>query len=291
MSSYILKVTCPSNDIIISVILKYLSEKKCNLLDLSKFNDSDTKQIFMRVNFTFKNNNKCIENFISDFQPIIHKFSLQFSIRNAREKMKTIILLSRFDHCLNDLLYRWNLSTLALNIIGVVSNHLIHKEIVDNYNIPFYYIPVTKQNKIQSERELVEIIDKNSVELMVLARYMQIISDKLCHKMEGKIINVHHSLLPSFKGANPYKQAYESGVKIIGATAHYITSELDEGPIIDQDVIRITHSNSVEDYSRIGKNIEAKVLTNAVKAHIQQRVFINKRKTIVFPYSQNNYSE
>ncbi|AKK20501.1 formyltetrahydrofolate deformylase [Candidatus Liberibacter africanus PTSAPSY] len=272
------------------VISRYLVKKDCNILCLSQFDDLDTRFFFLRVNFTFKNNTS-IENFLDDFQPIIQQFSMKFSIRNAKKAVKTLILVSRLYHCLHDLLYRWNMGTLNLNIIGVVSNHLLHKQMVENYHIPFHYIPVTQKTRIQSEKKLIEIIDKHNVGLIVLARYMQIISDQLCSKMAGRIINVHHSFLPSFKGAHPYKQAYEYGVKIIGATAHYVTSELDAGPIIAQDVKHITHAQNVEDYSKIGKKIEAKVLTSAVTAHIQHRVFINKRKTIVFPDHPNNYSE
>ncbi|OMH86771.1 formyltetrahydrofolate deformylase [Candidatus Liberibacter asiaticus] len=286
MSSYILTITCPSNEEITSIIPDYLSTQGCNILDISQFNDLDTSKLFMRISFVF---NTCMKLFIADFQPIVQQFSLQYSIRNTKEATKTLILVSQPDHCLNDLLYRWNIGTLALNIVGVVSNHTTHKKLVENYQLPFYYLPMTEQNKIESEQKLINIIEKNNVELMILARYMQILSDHLCHKMTGRIINIHHSFLPSFKGANPYKQAYEYGVKIIGATAHYAICELDAGPIIEQDDVRVTHAQTIEDYIAIGKNIEAKVLTKAVNAHIQQRVFINKRKTIVFPAYPNNY--
>ncbi|CAL9915396.1 Formyltetrahydrofolate deformylase [Candidatus Liberibacter solanacearum] len=289
MSSHILTVTSPSHKEIISVLSGYLSGK-CDILDLAQFNDSNTRKFFMRASFTLKKHT-CMKNFLIDFQPIIQQFSLNISIRNAKERMKTLILVSRFDHCLHDLLYQWNARTLAMDIAGIVSNHPIYQKLAIDYQIPFYYIPITKQNKIKCEEELINIIEKNNVELLILARYMQILSEKLCQKMSGRIINIHHSFLPSFKGGNPYKQAYEYGVKIIGATAHYVTPALDEGPIIEQDVVHITHAQNIKNYISIGRNIETKVLSNAVNAHIQHRVFINERKTVVFPTQSNDYPE
>lgn len=289
MSNYILTATCSSREGIIAIISGYLSEKGCDILDISQFDDLNNKKKFMRVNFRLEENT-CLKNIIADFKIIANKISLEFSINNPREPVKTVILVSNFDHCLRDILYRWHNGTLSIDLVGVISNHPQHQKLVMDYDLPFYYIPVNKNNKTESDKKLVNIIEKNNVELLILARYMQILSDIICKKMSGRIINIHHSFLPSFKGANPYKQAYEAGVKIIGATAHYITPILDEGPIIEQDTMRITHAQNVADYVIMGRDLETKVLAYAVKAHIQHRVFINDEKTVVFPASSNDYA-
>ncbi|MBY7649898.1 MAG: formyltetrahydrofolate deformylase [Candidatus Liberibacter europaeus] len=289
MFNYILSLTCPSNKEIISIVSGYLSEKECTILDLSQFDDLNTKKIFMRVNFTL-GSNTCLKNVIADFKLISKTFSIEFSIRNTTESMNTIIMVSNLDHCLSDLLHRWHTGTLSINIVGVISNHPNHQKLVTDYDIPYYYIPITKNDKIDSEKKLIDIIETHNVKLIVLARYMQIISDKICQKMSGHIINIHHSFLPSFKGANPYKQAYDAGVKIIGATAHYVTRILDEGPIIEQGTARVTHVQNVADYIAIGRDVEKKVLADAIKAHTQHRVFINQGKTIVFPANSGEYS-
>ncbi|MGQ3215861.1 MAG: formyltetrahydrofolate deformylase, partial [Shinella sp.] len=175
-------------------------------------------------------------------------------------------------------------------IVGVVSNHFDYQKVIVNHDIPFYHIKVTKENKPQAEARLMEVVEQSGAELIVLARYMQVLSDAVCKKMSGRIINIHHSFLPSFKGANPYKQAFERGVKLIGATAHYVTEDLDEGPIIEQDVARITHAQSAEDYVSIGRDVESQVLARAVHAHIHHRTFMNGNKTIVFPPSPGSYA-
>ena len=199
-------------------------------------------------------------------------------------------MVSRFGHCLNDLLYRWKIGALPIDIVGVVSNHFDYQKVVVNHDIPFHHIKVTKQNKSQAEAQLMEIVEQTGTDLVVLARYMQVLSDQLCAKMSGKIINIHHSFLPSFKGANPYKQAYERGVKLIGATAHYVTADLDEGPIIDQDIVRITHAQSSEDYISLGRDVESQVLARAIHAHIHHRSFINGNRTVVFPAGPGSYA-
>jgi formyltetrahydrofolate deformylase len=204
--------------------------------------------------------------------------------------MKVLLMVSRFGHCLNDLLYRWKIGALPVEIVGVVSNHFDYQKVIVNNDIPFHHIKVTKENKSQAEARLMEVVEQSGAELIVLARYMQVLSDAVCKKMSGRIINIHHSFLPSFKGANPYKQAYERGVKLIGATAHYVTADLDEGPIIEQDTARVTHAQSSEDYVSIGRDVESQVLARAVHAHIHSRVFINGNKTIVFPASPGSYA-
>lgn len=204
--------------------------------------------------------------------------------------MKVLLMVSRFGHCLNDLLYRWKIGALPIDIVGVVSNHFDYQKVVVNHDIPFHHIPVTKENKPQAEAKIMEIVESTSTELVVLARYMQVLSDKMCKHMSGRIINIHHSFLPSFKGANPYKQAYQRGVKLIGATAHYVTADLDEGPIIEQDTVRITHAQSTDDYVSLGRDVEAQVLARAIHAHIHHRVFLNGSRTVVFPPSPGSYA-
>jgi formyltetrahydrofolate deformylase len=199
-------------------------------------------------------------------------------------------MVSRFGHCLNDLLYRWRIGALPIEIVAVISNHMDYQKVVVNHDIPFYCIRVTRENKAEAEAAQMRIVRETGAELIVLARYMQVLSDDMCREMSGRIINIHHSFLPSFKGANPYKQAYERGVKLIGATSHYVTADLDEGPIIEQDIVRITHAQSSEDYVALGRDVEASVLARAIHAHIHGRVFLNDSKTVVFPASPGSYA-
>lgn len=212
------------------------------------------------------------------------------NIYSDGERTKTLLMVSRFGHCLNDLLYRWKIGALPIDIVGVVSNHFEYQKVVVNHDIPFHHIKVTKDNKPKAEAQLLDLIDTSGAELVVLARYMQVLSDEMCRKMSGRIINIHHSFLPSFKGANPYKQAYERGVKLIGATAHYVTADLDEGPIIEQDTVRVTHAQSAEDYVSLGRDVESQVLARAIHAHIHHRTFINGNRTVVFPPSPGSYA-
>jgi formyltetrahydrofolate deformylase len=199
-------------------------------------------------------------------------------------------MVSRFGHCLNDLLYRVRIGALPVDIVAVISNHMDYQKVVVNSDIPFHCIKVTKENKPQAEAAIMQVVEDTEADLIVLARYMQILSDEMCQKMSGKIINIHHSFLPSFKGANPYKQAYERGVKLIGATSHYVTADLDEGPIIEQDIVRITHAQSSSDYVSLGRDVESQVLARAIHAHANHRVFLNGNKTVVFPASPGSYS-
>ncbi|AMC13390.1 formyltetrahydrofolate deformylase [Liberibacter crescens] len=289
MLNYILTVTCPSKRGIIAAISGFLSKKSCNILDSSQFDDLDTKFFFMRVSFIVEGNTS-LKQLCKGFEPIAEEFSMQFFIKDTTKPMKVIIMVSRLNHCLYDLLYRQKIGMLPMDITGVVSNHLNYQKVVSDHNIPFHYIPVMNENKQLAEKLLLEIIEETKTELVILARYMQILSESLCKKMLGSIINIHHSFLPSFKGANPYKQAYEYGVKLIGATAHYVTPALDEGPIIEQDTVRITHAQNAADYASIGRDIETQVLARAVHAHIHHRVFLNGNRTVVFPASPGSYA-
>ncbi|ANM07464.1 formyltetrahydrofolate deformylase 3 (plasmid) [Rhizobium phaseoli] len=284
-----LTVSCKSTRGIVAAISSYLAEKGCNIIDSSQFDDLDTGKFFMRVSF-ISEEGLAGSAISADFAAVAAPFEMDYDFHDSESRMKVLLMVSRFGHCLNDLLYRWKIGALPIDIVGVVSNHFDYQKVVVNHDIPFHHIKVTKENKPQAEAQLVELVNQTGTELIVLARYMQVLSDQLCKQMSGKIINIHHSFLPSFKGANPYKQAYERGVKLIGATAHYVTADLDEGPIIEQDTARITHAQSAEDYVSIGRDVESQVLARAIHAHIHHRTFINGNRTVVFPASPGSYA-
>ncbi|CDZ32777.1 Formyltetrahydrofolate deformylase [Neorhizobium galegae bv. officinalis] len=289
MKNFVLTVSCKSTRGIVAAISGYLAEKGCNIVDSSQFDDLDTGKFFMRVSF-ISEAGATQEDIVSGFIAIGEKFAMTYELHDAAKRMKVLLMVSRFGHCLNDLLYRWKIGALPIEIVGVVSNHFDYQKVVVNHDIPFHHIPVHKANKPQAEARIMDVVEQTGSELIVLARYMQILSDQMCQKMSGRIINIHHSFLPSFKGANPYKQAYERGVKLIGATAHYVTADLDEGPIIEQDTARVTHAQSAEDYVSIGRDVESQVLARAIHAHIHHRTFINGNRTVVFPAGPGSYA-
>ena len=289
MTSYVLTVTCPTRRGIVAAISSTLAELGCNITDSAQFDDPATEQFFMRVSFVSEKGRDQAA-VAEGFAPVAEEFGMQWAVHDETEKMKVVVMVSRFGHCLNDLLYRWRIGALPVDIVAVISNHMDYRKLVVNHDIPFHCIRVTKENKPDAEAAIMQIVEETGAELIVLARYMQILSDDMCQKMSGRIINIHHSFLPSFKGANPYKQAFERGVKLIGATAHYVTADLDEGPIIEQDVVRITHAQSPADYVSLGREVEASVLSRAIHAHIHHRVFPNGNKTVVFPASPGGYA-
>ena len=289
MSDLVLTVTCPTRRGIVAAISGFLAQNGCNITDSAQFDDMESGRFFMRVSFRDMDG-QGIEALRAGFQPIAESFGMEAAIHDASERMKVLLMVSSFGHCLNDILYRWRIGALPIDIVGVVSNHLTYQKLVVNHDIPFHHIRVTKDNKPEAEARLMEVVAESGAELVVLARYMQILSDRLCQAMSGRIINIHHSFLPSFKGANPYKQAYQRGVKLIGATAHYVTADLDEGPIIEQDTVRVTHAQSAEDYVSLGRDVEAQVLARAIHAHIHRRVFLNGARTVVFPASPGSYA-
>ncbi|KAB0537569.1 MULTISPECIES: formyltetrahydrofolate deformylase [Pseudochrobactrum] len=289
MQNYVLTVSCQSRLGIVAAISGYLAGMGCNIVDSAQFDDLGADKFFMRVSFITEQG-KSFEEIAGGFQDTADKFGMAYDFHDTRKPVKTLLMVSRFGHCLNDLLYRWKIGGLPIDIVGVISNHFDYQKVVVNHDIPFHHIAVTKENKIEAEAKMMDIVNQTGTELVVLARYMQVLSDELSQKMSGKIINIHHSFLPSFKGANPYKQAYERGVKLIGATAHYVTADLDEGPIIEQDVARITHAQSAADYVSIGRDVEAQVLARAIHAHIHHRVFLNGNRTVVFPASPGSYA-
>ncbi|MBU3031816.1 formyltetrahydrofolate deformylase [Paracoccus marinaquae] len=288
MKSYTLRVTCVSTRGIVAAISGFLAVQDCNITDSAQFDDAETGRFFMRMSFRSEGSAD-LDGLREAFAPVAEEFGMEFEITDDAVKKKVLIMVSRFGHCLNDLLYRWRIGGLPIDIVGVVSNHHEYQKLVVNHDIPFHMIRVTAANKPQAEARQMEIIEETGAELIVLARYMQVLSDAMCQKMSGRIINIHHSFLPSFKGANPYKQAYERGVKLIGATSHYVTADLDEGPIIEQDTVRVTHAQSPGDYVSLGRDVESQVLSRAVHAHIHGRVFLNGAKTVVFPASPGSY--
>lgn len=289
MKSYVLTVTCKSTRGIVAAISGCLADMGCNIIDSSQFDDLGTGKFFMRISF-ISEGGVDRPDLLERFQPVAEQFAMEWEIYNAEDRIKVLLMVSRFGHCLNDLLYRWKIGALPIDIVGVVSNHFDYQKVVANHDIPFHHIKVTRENKPHAEAQLMELVEQSGTELVVLARYMQVLSDQLCRTMSGKIINIHHSFLPSFKGANPYKQAYQRGVKLIGATAHYVTADLDEGPIIEQDTVRVTHAQSPEDYVSLGRDVESQVLARAIHAHIHRRVFLNGNRTVVFPPSPGSYA-
>lgn len=286
---FALRVTCPSIRGVTAAIASYLAENGCNISDSAQFDDAATGRYFMRVSFQSEEG-RTLEHLRDGFAPLVQKYQAEAEFFDEMAKRKVILMVSRFGHCLNDLLYRWRIGALPIDIVGVISNHMDYQRVVVNHDIPFHCIKVTKENKPEAEAAQMRIVEESGAELIVLARYMQVLSDEMCRKMSGRIINIHHSFLPSFKGANPYKQAFERGVKLIGATSHYVTADLDEGPIIEQDTVRVTHAQSADDYVSLGRDVESQVLARAIHAHIHGRVFLNGDKTVVFPPSPGSYA-
>ncbi|WP_152048379.1 formyltetrahydrofolate deformylase [Aureimonas psammosilenae] len=289
MSEYVLTASCPSKRGIVAAIAAYLADRDCNIVDSAQFIDREADRFFMRIGFRSEGG-VSLEEIEANFPDIARPLSVDFAFHDPLKRTKVLLMVSRFGHCLNDILYRWRIGALPIDIVGVVSNHHDYQKVVVNHDIPFHHVPVTKENKPQAETRILDIAESSGTELIVLARYMQVLSDEMCRRMSGRIINIHHSFLPSFKGANPYKQAHTRGVKLIGATAHYVTADLDEGPIIEQDVARITHAQSASDLVSIGRDVEAQVLSRAIHAHIHRRVFLNGDRTVVFPASPDEYA-
>ena len=289
MQTFALTVKCKSTRGIVAAISSFLATNGCNITDSAQFDDQETGNFFMRISF-LSEEGKDLTALTDEFTEVSERLGMEFDFHDESEKMKVVIMVSRFGHCLNDLLYRWRIGALPIDIVAVISNHFDYQKVVVNHDIPFHHIKVTKENKKEAEARQMAIVEETGAELVVLARYMQVLSDEMCQKMSGRIINIHHSFLPSFKGANPYKQAFERGVKLIGATSHYVTADLDEGPIIEQDTIRVSHAQSPADYVSLGRDVESQVLSRAIHAHIHRRVFLNGNKTVVFPASPGSYA-
>ncbi len=289
METYVLTVQCRSKRGIVAAISGFLAEQGGNITDSAQFDDPRTENFFTRISFVSETGAD-LETLKARFAPVAAAHGMEVAFHDTARRMKVLLMVSNFGHCQNDLLYRWRIGALPVDIVGVVSNHLTYQKLVVNHDIPYHYVKVTKDGKPQAEARLMEVVEESGAELIVLARYMQVLSDAVCQRMAGRVINIHHSFLPSFKGATPYRQAFERGVKLIGATAHYVTADLDEGPIIEQDIVRVTHAQSPEDYVALGRDVEAQVLARAVHAHIHHRVFLNGTKTVVFPASPGGYA-
>lgn len=278
---YVITLSCPDKMGIVHAVSSYLFMTGCNIEDSQQFGDHDTGLFFMRVHFSAEAP-VTVEKLRASFAAIGDSFQMDWQINEADEKMRIVLMVSKFGHCLNDLLFRARIGALPVEIAAVVSNHTEFAELVDSYNIPFHHIPVTRDNKPEAEARLLEIVRAEGVELVVLARYMQVLSDDLCKELSGRIINIHHSFLPSFKGARPYHQAHARGVKLIGATAHYVTADLDEGPIIEQEVARVGHDVTPDQLVAVGRDVECQALARAVKWHAERRILLNGRRTVIF---------
>jgi formyltetrahydrofolate deformylase len=281
--SMILTLSCPDRPGIVAAVSNLLFEAGCNILDAQQFDDTETGHFFMRVVFDRLEEAKSQAEIAASVEDLAARLAMTFARRERSAKKRVMLLVSRFDHCLADLLYRWRIGELPMEVTAIVSNHgREHLASIDLGGLPFYHLPVTKQTKLEQEARIWELVQETNTDIVVLARYMQILSDGFSAKLSGRCINIHHSFLPGFKGARPYHQAHQRGVKLIGATAHYVTSDLDEGPIIEQDVERISHRDTPDDLVCKGRDIERRVLARAVRHHLEDRVVLNGRKTVVF---------
>jgi formyltetrahydrofolate deformylase len=278
--AYILTLSCPDRTGIVHAVSGFLLERGGNIEEAAQYNDPATGLFFMRVQFACDPVNEA--DLHTQLVSFAAPFQMTWHLHSTTQPMRTVILVSKEGHCLNDLLFRWKSGLLPIDIRAIVSNHREFYQLAASYNVPFHHIAVTTANKAEAESKQYEIIQSEGAELVVLARYMQILSDDLCRKLSGRAINIHHSFLPSFKGAKPYYQAHDRGVKLIGATAHYVTADLDEGPIIEQDVARVDHSKTVDDLTTQGRDTESQVLARAVKWHSEHRVLLNGHKTVIF---------
>lgn len=282
-SHHVLIIKCPDTRGIVAAVSGYLNDNDISIVESNQFNDAQGDIFYVRVVFRQAGLKMPPMATLRDgFKPIAHRFNMDWDIFNLSRKPKVLIAVSKFGHCLYELLHRWRSGLLPVDIACVMSNHEDMRSFVEWNGVPYVHLPVGKDNKAEQEAQFLGLIDQYQADLVVLARYMQILSDDLARKLEGRCINIHHSFLPSFKGAKPYHQAHQRGVKIIGATAHYVTSDLDEGPIIEQDVQRVHHGHTPEQLVAIGQDIEARVLARAVTWHAERRVMINGSKTIVF---------
>ena len=279
---YVLTLSCPDKPGIVYAVSSFLVQHSANILASQQYGESPDGRFFMRVHFSVPPPGQPLADLERGFSWVAEAFHMTWQLHDRAVRVRTLIMVSRLGHCLNDLLFRWKTGSLPVDVAGVVSNHDDFGELAASYRIPFRHIPVTPPTKAAAEAQLLETIDSTGADLIVLARYMQILSGEVCKRVEGRMINIHHSFLPSFKGAKPYHQAHARGVKLVGATAHYVTPDLDEGPIIEQDVIRVDHTLSPERLAEAGRDVEAQVLARAVTWHAEHRVLLNDDRTVVF---------
>jgi formyltetrahydrofolate deformylase len=284
--SFVLTFRCPDRAGIVHAVTGMLVERHGNILESQQFSDLAEDTFFMRVKFAVDDpagpSDDLLASLRADFTRVAERFDMTWNLFEAAAPYRTLILVSKFSHCLNDLLFRWFKQALQIDIVGIVSNHLDCEPLAASYGVPYHHIPVTPDTKAAAEAEILGLVESLDVHLVVLARYMQVLSDDMCRALEGRAINIHHSFLPSFKGARPYHQAFDRGVKLVGATAHFVTADLDEGPIIEQDVMRVDHGYDAAALAAAGRDVESQVLSRAVRWHAESRVLLNGHKTIVF---------
>jgi len=281
-NSFILTIKCTDTKGIVAAVSTYLRDLDCFIEESSHYGDQSTNTFFMRTVFCSDATDFSKGSFEPGFEAIADQFSMEWDLHDTKVLPRVVLMVSRFDHCLNDLLFRYRTGALKMQVPAIVSNHMDMASLAEWHKIPFFHIPVTKDTKPQAESRLMEIVDDTKADVVVLARYMQVLSDDLCRSLQGRAINIHHSFLPSFKGAKPYHRAHERGVKLIGATAHYVTGDLDEGPIIEQTVERVDHTHTADEMVAIGRDVESLTLSRALKYHLEHRVFLNGNKTVVF---------
>lgn len=286
LPEYILTLSCPDQRGIVHGVSGFLALHGCNILDSAQFGDSDTQRFFMRVHFSSEDVSVNMARLQEGFAALACDWQMEWALHDAHHKPRVVLMVSKIGHCLNDLLFRFKSGLLPVEIKAIISNHADFYQLAASYNIPFHHFPLvagaSDEAKRAQEQKCLDVIDANETELVVLARYMQILSTDMCRALSGRAINIHHSFLPSFKGAKPYFQAHDRGVKLIGATAHFVTGDLDEGPIIEQDVARVDHAMNAEKLTAIGRDVECVVLARAVGYFVEHRILLNGRKTVVF---------
>ncbi|WP_328767050.1 formyltetrahydrofolate deformylase [Streptomyces sp. NBC_00286] len=279
---FVLTLSCPDQAGLVHAVSGFLVDHSGNILESQQFDDRLQGRFFMRVHFDVSDPETSLERLRTDFAPVAAVYRIDWRLHEAAAPTRTLIMVSKYGHCLNDLLFRKSTGALNIEVPAIVSNHREFETLAHTHGIPFHHIPVTPQTKADAEAELLDLVQRLDIDLVVLARYMQILSDDLCKRLEGRAINIHHSFLPSFKGARPYLQAHQRGVKLVGATAHYVTPDLDEGPIIEQDVVRVDHSDDPDALVTMGRDVEARVLSRAVQWHSESRILLNGHHTVVF---------
>ena len=280
MSEYIFTLSCQDRPGIVAAVATTLSNAQCNIEEASQFNDPLSGRFFMRMEIKPLTDSS-LSSFEESFTRIADEYEMNWKLRSKNAPVKTLVMVSKTDHCLNDILYRWRTKHLNIDIVGIASNHETNRNLAEARGIPYHYLPVTPETKNIQEQQVKDLIEQTGAELIVMARYMQILTDDFCNTYPGRVINIHHSFLPGFKGARPYHQAYERGVKIIGATAHFATADLDEGPIIEQDVVHIDHSYPPHKLQSLGRDTEARVLSRAIEKYTERRIFMQGNRTVI----------
>jgi formyltetrahydrofolate deformylase len=280
--AFVLTLVCPDQAGIVHAVSGFLIRNGGNIIESQQFGERLSGRFFMRIDFEVDRPGLDVDVLRADFAAVAARFTMAYELWEARAPFRTLIMVSRHLHCLNDLLFRWSTGSLQIDVPAIVSNHRDAERLAATYDVPFHHVPVTEETKPEAEARLRDLVDELDIHLVVLARYMQVLSNDLCGHLSGRAINIHHSFLPSFKGAKPYHQAFERGVKLVGATAHYVTADLDEGPIIEQDVMRVDHGHTQEQLVAAGRDVEAQVLSRAVRWHSESRVLLNGHRTVVF---------